>query len=93
MDIFSWITRPRVHGPHVEGQFPGASMMSSHVDDAVLDRIILPGFHNMQRRFRWFRRFQQGLIQNYILYIFIIVILLLATLIPFKELFGLLIGL
>jgi hypothetical protein len=59
--------------------------MSSHVDDTVLDSILMPAARSLQKRFAWFHRFQQGLTQYYLLYVLMIVVLMLGTLIPFKE--------
>jgi len=83
--MFHWVLRPRVHRPRVEGPFPPPTRMHSHVDDAVLDRLLVPAGHVVERWFGWFRRFQQGLTQHYVLYILITVILMLSTLIPFDE--------
>ncbi len=59
--------------------------MHSHVDDIILDRKILPFARVVEKWFGWFRRFQQGITQHYLLYILITVILMLSTMIPFKE--------
>jgi len=85
---FAWILRPKTHGPEIRGAFPGPSEMDSHVDEIVLDRALVPGLRSLRERFGWFRRFQQGSTQNYILFVFIALIALLMTLIPYKELFG-----
>jgi hydrogenase-4 component B len=92
VSMFSWILRPRGGQQQVSGAFPKPAGMHTHVDDVVLDRVIVPGFHDLEQRFGWFRRFQQGLTQNYMLYILITVILMLSTLIPFKEIFAFLIA-
>jgi hypothetical protein len=60
--------------------------MHSHVDDAVLDRLLVPAGESVARWFGWFHRFQQGLTQHYVLYILIAVILMLSSLIPLDEL-------
>jgi len=83
--LFNWVLRPRTHKPHVEGVFPHAAQMHSHVDDAVLDKVLLPFGSRIEKWFGWFRRFQHGMIQQYVLYILIAVILMLSTLIPFEE--------
>jgi hydrogenase-4 component B len=83
--LFNWVLRPRMHKPHVEGVFPHAAQMQSHVDDAVLDKVLLPFGSRIEKWFGWFRRFQHGMIQHYVLYVLIVVILMLSTLIPFKE--------
>ncbi len=83
--LFNWVLRPRMHQPHIEGVFPRVAQMHSHVDDAVLDKVLLPFGSRIERWFGWFRRFQHGMIQQYVLYILIAVILMLSTLIPFEE--------
>lgn len=83
--IFNRVLRLRLHRPHIHGLFPKPAKMHSHVDDAVLDRILLPAGQRIEQWFGWFRRFQQGMTQQYVLYIMITVILMLSTLIPFKA--------
>ena len=83
--LFSRVLKPRFRREPVEGLFPTASMMESHVDDAVLDRVILPAFSRLEQASGWFKRFQQGLAQDYILFILITVMALLAGLLPVKE--------
>jgi len=83
--MFRWVLRPRMHRPNIEGLFPESTDMSSHVDDPILDRVILPIGHNFEKWFGWFRRFQQGITQQYVLYILITVILTMSTMIPFRE--------
>ncbi|MBN2513709.1 MAG: hypothetical protein JXB18_12295 [Sedimentisphaerales bacterium] len=83
--LFNWVLRPGMHRPHIEGVFPHAAQMHSHVDDAVLDKLLLPFGSRIEKWFGWFRRFQHGMIQQYVLYILIAVILMLSTLIPFEE--------
>jgi hydrogenase-4 component B len=83
--IFAGILRPRVHERPVEGNFPRPASTSSEVDDAVLDRILFPAFRGLERASRWFRRFQQGLTQEYILFVILTLVVLLATQVPLKE--------
>jgi hypothetical protein len=92
IDIFAWITHPRDHRAEMKGLFPEKTAMMSHIDDAVMDRALIPAFRDMQKSIRWFRRFQQGLIQNYIMYILVFVILLLMSLIPFGDILALFSG-
>jgi hydrogenase-4 component B len=75
--MFGWVLRPRIHRPHLEGFFPKPATMHSHVDDGVLDRVLLPAGRLLERGCFWCRRFQQGIIQHYLFYIPIIVIILL----------------
>ena len=86
VDLFGWVLRPRLHLPSVRGLFPAPAQMHSYVDDVVLDRLLEPSGRGVERCFGWFRRFQQGLTQQYVLYILIAVILMLSTLVPIDEL-------
>jgi hypothetical protein len=86
--IFRWVLHPDIHLPRIEGLFPKPAKMNSHVNDVILDRVILPASHNFAKWFGWFRRFQQGITQQYLLYILITVILMMSTMIPFKEFIG-----
>jgi len=81
--MFGWALRPRTRLPHVEGTFPMATGMHSHVSEPILDRVLVPTGRTAERCFRWFHRFQQGLTQHYVLYILITVMVMLAALIPF----------
>jgi len=84
--MFRWVLRPRTRLPGVTGNFPAATEMHSHVDEPVLDRLLVPVGHAAQRWFGWFHRFQQGLTQHYVLYILITVLVMLAALIPLRTL-------
>lgn len=84
--MFGWALRPRTRLPQVEGIFPLATDLHSHVNEPVLDRVLLPTGQTAERCFRWFHRYQQGLTQHYVLYILITVIVLLAALLPFDAL-------
>lgn len=87
-NMFGWLLRPLEHRPKLNGIHPGQTAFETHVDEIVLDRLLNPLFHRIQTTFMWFNRFQQGESQSYILYILISVILLMASLIPFKEWVG-----
>jgi len=83
--LFNAVLRPDTHPPLLRGAFPGPASMHSHVADGVLDGWLLPSARLVQGRFRWFHRFQQGLTQHYVLFIVLALVLLLGTLIPFRE--------
>ncbi len=85
--IFGWVLRPHMHWPRISRLFPRPTAMHSHVDDLVLDRAFIPTGRSIERWSGWFRRFQQGITQHYLLYILITVVVMLSTLIPFKEFF------
>ncbi len=83
--MFGWVLRPRGHKPVLKGIHPAHTSLESHVDEVILDRLLMPVFHKVQTGFSWFNRFQQGQSQSYILYILITVIILLASLIPYRD--------
>jgi hydrogenase-4 component B len=75
--LFAWALRPRARTPGNLPLFPGKTEFHSDVPDPVLDEAVLPGFRFGAWLFSWFRVFQQGSIQTYLLYIFIALIALL----------------
>jgi len=75
--IFGWVLRPRTRQPKELPLFPGETDFHSEVPDRVLDDVLLPTFRFGAWLFSWFRVFQQGNIQIYLLYIFLALIALL----------------
>jgi len=75
--MFGWVLRPRTHRPKDLPLFPPETYFHSDVPDTVLDEVILPTFRCTAWLFSWFRIFQQGNIQIYLLYIFLALIALL----------------
>jgi hypothetical protein len=71
-----------VQEARVEGLFPQPARARSHVDEVVLDWMLVPLGRRAERWFAWFHQFQQGLTQHYVLYILIAVVLMLGSLIP-----------
>ena len=66
--------RPRAHRPEPLAMFPREASFESHVQDPVLDEAVLPAFRAAARFSAYFRVFQQGSIQTYLLYIFLALI-------------------
>jgi len=77
-DLFRWVLWPRRSRPQVAGLFPKAAHQRTVVEDPVLDRLALPGAQFLARSFSWLRLLQQGRLQVYVLYFFIITVLLLV---------------
>ena len=75
--LFGWVLRPRTHLPKVRALFPQRTDFHSEIRDPVLDEAVLPTFRFVASRFAWFRVFQQGKIQVYLLYIFGVLLALL----------------
>jgi hydrogenase-4 component B len=75
--LFDWALRPRTYVPKDLPLFPQQSSFQSAVADTVLEDAVIPVFRLGTRLFSWFRVFQQGSIQTYLLYIFAGLIVLL----------------
>ncbi len=75
--LFGWALRPRIRKPVDLPLFPQKATFHSAVPDAVLDEAVLPAFRFGAWLFSWFRVFQQGSIQTYLLYVFLALIALL----------------
>jgi hydrogenase-4 component B len=75
--LFSWALRPHTRRPRHLTLFPQKSAFHSAVPETVLDEAVLPAFRFGAWLFSWFRVFQQGNIQGYLLYIFLALIALL----------------
>ena len=83
--LFRGVLRPKGRLPHMTRLFPQATHVHSHVDDAVLDRVLLPGGRRIEEWFAWFHRFQRGLTQHYVLYILLTLLAFLCTLFSFRQ--------
>jgi hydrogenase-4 component B len=77
VSLFGWALRPRARKPEKLPLFPGKTDFHSEVPDAVLEEAVLPAFRFGVRLNAWFRVFQQGSIQTYLLYMFLALIALL----------------
>jgi hydrogenase-4 component B len=75
--LFGWALRPRTRRPRKMPLFPQKTDFHSEVPDTVLDEAVLPVFRFVGWLFSWFRVFQRGSIQMYLLYIFLALIALL----------------
>ncbi|MEK6257304.1 MAG: proton-conducting transporter membrane subunit [Planctomycetota bacterium] len=75
--LFGWALRPRTRRPEIMVLFPQRTDFHSEIRDPVLDEAVLPTFRYAAEKFSWFRIFQQGNLQVYLLYIFVALIALL----------------
>jgi hydrogenase-4 component B len=75
---FRWALWPIVRRSRIDTTFPRQAHYESDVPEGVLDRLVWPSAHWLAQRLSWFRVFQQGSVQTYLLYIFAILVLLLA---------------
>ncbi|HRR32839.1 MAG TPA: proton-conducting transporter membrane subunit [Kiritimatiellia bacterium] len=85
VSLFSGVLKPIEHRPQVEGLFPMPTHTHSHVDEAVLDRVLVPAARKVEAAFIWLHRFQRGLTQHYVLYVLLMLLMLLCTLCPFRH--------
>ncbi|HLO25884.1 MAG TPA: proton-conducting transporter membrane subunit, partial [Geobacteraceae bacterium] len=76
--FFRGVLRPHTHLPTVRGPFPEATRFASHVPETTLDLVYIPLLQRLYDKTAPIRRMQNGRLQLYILYTFIILILLLA---------------
>jgi hydrogenase-4 component B len=74
--LFAFALRPQVHPPVIGGPFPRASRFHSHVPEAVLELVYVPALKRLHRRFRGVRRLQGGLLQQYMFYILLTLVVL-----------------
>jgi hydrogenase-4 component B len=74
VELFAWALRPRIHRPRDLPFFPQEVSFHSDVPDTVLDEAVLPAIRAGARLFSWFRVFQGGSVQAYLLYIFLALI-------------------
>ena len=75
--LFRWMLWPRVRLPVLRGLFPTQSDFASVVPDPILDRGLLPGFGLARRLSALARPIQRGVVQFYLLYILLALVVLL----------------
>jgi hydrogenase-4 component B len=78
--LFAFVLKPQSHRPEgIVGLFPGNASFSSHVPEAVLELLYIPALKRLYRRFSPVRRLQSGILQQYVLYSLITLIVLLVA--------------
>jgi hydrogenase-4 component B len=90
--MFAWVLHPEAEPGRIQGIFPEKLGLHGEVEDGVLDRALLPALRGVEGFSRWSHRFQQGLAQQYVLYILIALAALLCTLLPFDRILALLVA-
>ena len=88
--MFSWAIHPKSEPARIEGAFPLPERLRGEVEEAVLDRALLPAGRRVKGLSQWLHRFQQGLTQQYVLYILVALAVLLVTLVPFDKILAML---
>jgi hydrogenase-4 component B len=80
--MFAWALKPSREPSKLQGVFPSSQEFETEVEDGVLSRVIAPCSRLLAKLSQRVRRFQQGLTQQYVLYILIALAVLLLTLFP-----------
>ena len=75
--FFRWALLPRATDPVLTRLFPLSARYESHVPDTVLDRFVVPSLKLGAWLASWGRYLQRGLIQIYLLYIMLTIVILL----------------
>jgi hydrogenase-4 component B len=75
--LYAFVLKPRTHRPGIaSGIFPAGTRFHSHVPEAVLELVYTPALERLYRRFLPIRRMQNGILQQYVLYILITLVAL-----------------
>ena len=78
--LFAFVLKPHSHRPEgISGLFPRRSHFYSHVPEAVLELVYIPALTRLYGRFSGFRKLQSGILQQYVLYSLVTLIVLLAA--------------
>ena len=75
--LCAFVLKPRIHRPGIApGIFPAGTRFHSHVPEAVLELVYIPSLERLYQRFLPIRRLQNGILQQYVLYILITLVVL-----------------
>ena len=78
--LFAFFLKPQRHKPDkMTGIFPDSTKFSSHVPEVVLELVYIPALKRLYQRFSGVRRLQSGILQMYVLYSLVTLIVLLAV--------------
>jgi hydrogenase-4 component B len=78
--LFAFVLKPHSHRPdHIAGLFPGKSRFASRVPEAVLELLYIPALARLYDRCAGIRKLQSGILQQYVLYTLVTLIVLLAA--------------
>ena len=78
--LFAFVLKPLSHrSGTIAGLFPDKAGFSSHVPEAVLELLYIPALKRLYQRFSGIRKLQSGILQQYVLYTLITLILLLVA--------------
>jgi hydrogenase-4 component B len=77
--LFAFVLKPQTDRSAISGLFPPRTAFHSHVPEAVLERIYIPALERLYERFVPLHRLQNGILQQYVLYILITLVVLLLS--------------
>jgi len=78
--LFAFVLKPQSHrSGKISGLFPRESGFFSHVPEAVLELVYIPALKRLYARFSGIRKLQSGILQQYVLYTLITLIVLLSA--------------
>jgi hydrogenase-4 component B len=78
--LFAFVLKPQNHrSGRITGIYPEIARFSSHVPETVLELVYIPAFKRLYQYFSSVRRLQSGVLQQYVLYVLITVVILLAA--------------
>ena len=80
VSLFAFVLKPHSHRPdNIAGLFPGRSRFTSHVPEAVLELLYIPALLRLYHRSSGIRKLQSGILQQYVLYTLVTLIVLLCA--------------
>ena len=75
--LFDFVLKPHIHRPVIAaGIFPAVTRFHSHVPEAVLELVYIPSLERLYKRVLPIRKMQSGILQQYVLYILITLVVL-----------------
>jgi hypothetical protein len=86
VELHGWLLRPRSADAVSHDLFPRARAFHSEVPEPVLDGVLHPFWAALRRSVLPLRAFQQGRVQQYLVYVFVALFVLLASSVPVDAL-------
>ena len=78
--LFAFVLKPQTHRPGIaSGIFPADTRFHSHVPEVVLELVYIPFLERLYDRFHSIRKMQNGIVQQYVLYILMTLVVLLLS--------------
>lgn len=74
--LFAFVLKPQVDKSGIAGIFPRQTTFLSHVPEAVLELVYIPALKRLFECFAGVRKLQNGILQQYVLYILITLVVL-----------------